>query len=853
MLLNWEELQMPENRHFNALYDSFFRNNHTMMLIINPETGKIVDANSRACDYYGYDYDTLVHFQISQINMLNKEELFKEMENAKLERRKHFFFKHRLSSGELRDVEVYSGPVEINDQMLLYSIIHDVTDQKQAERIIVDLNRNLEERIKERTKEVEMANKQLEEANAILNAKMEEISDLYENAPCGYHSIDKNGIFVRINDTELNWLGYSREEVVGVKNIKEILTPESLEIYKREFPMFMKNGYVHDLEFNFIRKDKSLFPVFISATALTDEFGNYAMSRSTVYDATKSQESKLQLVELNHELERMVLERTKHLEELNGILEEEIEERNAVQNELEHNNQILNTLLDHVNVGITMVEAPTGKAMFSNKWAKKLLGETRLPELGEEPLAEVFKVFKYGTQMPYPESDMPLVRGIRGESTMVSDMEIVKSDGESVLLEVYGTPIVDSKGEVFASLVSFTDITSRKKAEEELLKAKEDAEKANVSKSNFLANMSHEIRTPMNGILGMTDLTLMTTLDEEQKSYLQMVKKSTHSLLRIINDILDYSKIEAGKVEIENKPFLLNEVVDEVISLFGITANQKGIALIHHIDKDVPNQLMGDCVRIKQVLSNLIGNAVKFTTIGRVALTIEMKAQILNTVELKFKVTDTGIGIPLNKQGELFQRFNQLDSSSTKQYQGTGLGLAISKKIVELMNGEIGILNENASGSCFYFTAQFGKAQINEVSQVMGIERKNERDVKNEGKCVLLVEDDLVSRQAMKTFLMRKGMQVILAENGEIAVSSYKENQVDLILMDLQMPVMDGFETTAAIRALELPQNVYTPIIAVTAYAQESDRMKCLSHGMDDYISKPIDFDMLEQVFLKHL
>ncbi len=894
----------------DSIYVSLFKNNHSIMLLINPEDGAIVDANPAACSFYGYSYESIKRIHITQINILTPQETWAEMQSAKSENRMHFLFKHRLSNGEIRDVEVYSGPIFISDKNLLYSIVHDITERRKAEEEIINLNKSLESKVLERTVQLEEANCVLEELNAsleeeiservkaeeLLRKTMLEVSDLYENAPCGYHSLDDNGVIIRINNTELEWLGYTREELIGKKKYAELLTEGGVKVFEANFPDYLTYGFVKDVEHNLIRKDGTLLPVLISGTAIKDENGNFIMSRSTVYDITKRKMAEEALQKVNEELEQLVAERTYHLEEANAYLEEEIAERSKVESDLEYQNQILNTLLDNLPVGVSMIEAPSGKAIFTNKLSKQLTGQDAPPDASNGSLAESFSVYKLGTKEPYPDSEMPIIKSLSGESSYVDDMVVIQPNGERVLLEVFGTPVRDFSGQVIAGLVSFVDITKRKQSEEdiynlnnqllrtntmleetnaeleesnalleeeiqehhmveaELIKAKKEAENANSAKSNFLANMSHEIRTPMNGIIGMTELTLMTELDAEQRSCLNLVKKSANSLLRIINDVLDYTKIEAGKISMENRSFSLAEAVNEIVSLFDINARQKGLTLVLNIDEHTPSILYGDAVRLKQVLGNLIGNAVKFTAQGKIEILIAEKERNKDQISLEFIVKDTGIGIPAEKQKLLFQRFTQLDSSYTKQYQGTGLGLAISKRLVEMMNGDIWIESQIDQGSVFHFTADFGIDADDSSLNMAGMHHKRlDAKIQKAYKQLLIVEDDEVSRLLIKTYLEKKGFRTIVAEHGQAAVELYRNNPTDLILMDIQMPVLDGFSATKEIRQLELQNHTRTPIIAMTAYALTGDREKCLSMGMDDYVSKPIDLHLIYDMITKYL
>ncbi len=539
-----------------------------------------------------------------------------------------------------------------------------------------------------------------------------------------------------------------------------------------------------------------------------------------------------------------------HLKRLNEEMKNEIEERKETEQALKRVSQLelqYRMLFEQSKDAITIV-SENGEFLEANQAFLSLMECSREDVLAMKPV-------DFWVDERERRNWMKLIKEKGSITDYHSKQKTRNGNFLDLNLTTNATKTEDGRI-VYLSILR--DITKKLEDEKRLLLAKNEAEQASLAKSNFLANMSHEIRTPMNGIIGMTNIVLESSLTDEQRNYVTMVRSSADRLLDIINNILDFSKIEAGRLELEEVAFDIRDKCEELLSLMALKARNNNVRLSLEISPDVPPKIIGDSTRFMQILINLTNNAIKFSNDGTVS--IQVNANMVtppNIIPISISVQDTGIGIPKDKQAAIFESFAQADISTTRKYGGTGLGLTISSQLCRLMGGEIGLESEQGEGALFWFTIPFRLPESIEPSQ--GFEHGKtinsalSRHERFQNISILLAEDDHINKTLAIAVLEKASLNVTAVANGLEAVEESAKTFYDLILMDIQMPEMDGYEATRAIRSREQAQSRHTPIIAMTAHAIKGDREKCLLAGMDDYITKPIDASELYMVIERHL
>ena len=655
--------------------------------------------------------------------------------------------------------------------------MRDITDRKQAEKELLRHRDHLEELVNERTEE--------------LHAYMDETRDLYENAPCGYHSVDANGKFVRINNTELTWVGYNRDEVIGKMGTVDFLTPASLETYKSIFTVLMKQGEISNIEFEYKRKDGSTFFVSLNATAIYDADNKFIMSRSTLFDITDR----------------------KLAEEALRIKTSEIE-------------NFFNVALDLLCIADT-----SGNFIRVNKAWENILGYST-SELEHRQFLEFV----------HPEDMQPTLDAMSELSDQHPILKFINryktKEGSYRFIEWHSVPVGNF---IYAAA---RDITDRKQDEEALSNAKKEAEAANQAKSEFLANMSHEIRTPMNAVLGYTELLASTLIDQTQKDYINSIKSSGRSLLTLINDILDLSKIEAGKLELEYDFIDTYSFFSEFEKIFSLKVSEKGLNFILDIASGTPHGVYIDEARVRQIVFNLIGNAIKFTSEGQITLKVFIEnPQVVNyskekseeLIDLIIEVIDTGIGISKELQEAIFEPFVQ--ERDYKHYGGTGLGLAITRRLTLLMDGTINLQSKLGKGSTF--TVRIPEIPYQRDFSGTNIDIQiDPSEIIFEAAVILIADDVEHNRSYLKDALKNTSLKIFEAEDGIAALEVAKKIIPDLIIADIRMPKMDGFQLLKKIKTDKKLNHI--PVIAYSASVLKAQKERIHNSEFAGLLIKPV-------------
>jgi PAS domain S-box-containing protein len=759
-----EQLRNSEER-----LRTVFQNSPDAILIQN-ETGQILDANRTACSFHRMEHGALIgRSGFDLIAPRSRETVQRDYAlwfDGSLRR-----CEYAAVDGDGREVqmEVIGAPLRFEGTRAVLLMLRDMTERKQAEQAL---------------KESERRYRGLVEAqnNFILRT-------------------DTEGRFTFVNEAFCRFVGHASGELIG-RDIRSYIYPDDIAIPGNVIEALV---YGHERMVSVehrMRTMTSVAWVQWESIAVYDGAGNVVEIQSVGHDET---------------------------------------ERRRVQEALQESERRLRFLFEEIpNIAVQGYNS-TREAIFWNRASEKLYGYSKKVALGRR-IEELVLPPDRRTEMVRDYDNWART----GQPVPSGEMMKHAADGRKVPVYCCQLATLNQHGAREMYVID-VDLSELQRANDELLVAKENAERANRAKSEFLANMSHEIRTPMNGVMGMTHLLLETDLTAEQRDSIQTVMDCTQELMRIIDELLDISRIEAGEVRLQPEPFNVRETVEKVVLLFADRALRKGVEILVDIAANVPQRLMGDSGRVRQIIINLVGNALKFTPSGKIW--IRMGADRIDSGwNLSIEVQDTGIGMAPELQGRIFEKFIQGDSSSKREYGGTGLGLAISRQLVRLMGGEIGVESEPTKGTLFRFNLHLGDVPPEEPAATASAMTPEVVLIR---ASLLLVEDNLVNQKVALAMLRKLGCTVTVASNGVQALEQVARHRFDLIFMDCQMPVMDGFEATGAIRRMDSDVRD-TPIVAMTAHALKEDRQRCIDAGMNDYLSKPVHREALVSVLKKY-
>ncbi|SJZ40616.1 PAS domain S-box-containing protein [Trichlorobacter thiogenes] len=626
-----------------------------------------------------------------------------------------------------------------------------------------------------------------------------------------------DGRILEANDAAVRTYGYSREELLKL-TILDLRDADHVHFAYSQ----MEEADTHGILFETVHchKDGSTFPVEVSCCGV--DIGDDRILLSLVRDISKRKASEDEL------------------------------KRNA---EVEHARLTeLEALMQAVPAAVLISHDPQCRVITGNHAAYEMLRMeygTNTSKSNPGTHTDHFRVFHGGKELSIEE--LPLQRAVTsGVPVCNFEEEIVFDNGDQVSVYGNAVPLKDTNGNITGVVAAFVDIGQRVRAEEEAREAREAAEAANRAKSAFLANMSHEIRTPLNGIVGTAQLLEFTRLTNEQKEYLADIKSSSCTLLSLLNDVLDLSKIEAGKITLESIDFRLRSSIGGVVNSLKSLAQSKGLPIEVHIPDGVPDCLKGDQTRFKQVLLNLLGNAVKFTEAGTVSLSVAVKEQHEDQLQLEIEVKDTGIGISSQMLETIFEPFTQAEATLSKKYGGTGLGLAICKRLINMMGGQLWAESIEGAGSTFHLIAPFSVCEVQDEDGVDATVPKVLPEWSGPQLRILLADDHEINLKFTSRLLEKFGHTVMLARDGQEALQAWEQHDPDLILMDVSMPILSGIEAVGIIREKELASNLHVPIVALTGHATLQIKEQVANQGFDGCLIKPIPLDVLLQELQRH-
>jgi PAS domain S-box-containing protein len=642
-----------------------------------------------------------------------------------------------------------------------------------------ELNRSLEERVQRRTEQLVASEKRLR--------------DLIENFSSGIY-VHENLKPIYANQTLIDMMGFADlEEFLSIESIEYLWAPEERDRLAGYGEARLR-GDAAPNDYDFWALKKSGEKMLVNNRSFVVEWNGVTAICTTLFNLTERNETEKSLAEQQH---------------------------------------LMNSLLATTQEGFWFVDLE-GCTTDVNPAICKILNRPREEIIGKQ----IFEFVDDDNRQIFYEQIERRNQGIIGSY----EISLQRPDGSLVPCLNNATPLFSSDGKRIGSVGIWADITDLKEIQRNLEQEKERAQAASIAKSEFLAIASHELRTPMNGVLGMAGLLQASDLSDEQRHRIDTIKQSGEALLGLLNDILDISKIESGRLEIETCQFSIREMMTGVTALLASRAQEKGLLFENHVEADVPDILVGDLTRIRQVLINIVGNAIKFTETGGVVIELSHGRRGRDDVLLRFDVRDTGIGIDAEHQELVFEKFTQADATTTRRFGGTGLGLAICKDLVALLGGEIGVESEIGEGANFWFTVTVGKPASPQPEVMSGRMPEYQPDevARKRALRILLAEDNQINQEIAIAHLEEQGYLVDIVENGVEAVQAIRDGAYDVILMDVHMPVMDGLVATTEIRRLP-NQKSGIPIIALTANAMVGDREKYIAAGMDDYASKPFD------------